>query len=49
MVSVTSFADYADAIKIANDTLYGLASGAESANRTRERSSSASATCFANT
>ena len=24
VVSVTSFADFADAIKIANDTLYGL-------------------------
>jgi len=27
VVSVTSFADYADAIKIANDTLYGLGAG----------------------
>jgi aldehyde dehydrogenase len=27
VVSVTSFADYADAIKVANDTLYGLGAG----------------------
>src|SRR5689334_14386935 len=27
VVSVTSFADYADAIKLANDTLYGLGAG----------------------
>jgi hypothetical protein len=27
VVSVTSFADYADAVKIANDTLYGLGAG----------------------